>query len=130
MLNTFWRFVVNNLDKPWDWRNLSRRKDALEVAKLYPNFQWYWKHMSYDLCDQSLLELYPDKEWDWKHISSAKWLTIEFILMHSELPWDWESICESHEHICDHIDELHDHIVWKELSNNPRCTEQIIEKYI
>ena len=66
----FWKFIENNLDKPWNWGLLSWN----------PNITF----------DQVLA--HPEKPWHWDGLSRNPRITLNNITNHPELPWDWKGL--------------------------------------
>ena len=94
--NHFWEFVVRNVDKPWDWNALSRRKDGvLEALTKWPNLPWKWCEFNGEWITQSLVEKYHSSPWNWKMLSRLSWIAIDYVLAHPNYDWNWSSLSQS-----------------------------------
>lgn len=63
------------VDKEWDFKALSRRKDA----RFTPKF----------------IQKLVNKGWDWEHFSSQKFITKDFVLETLEKDWNWVLVSEN-----------------------------------
>ena len=67
----YWNeFVLKNLDKPWNWFDLSRN----------PNITWY------------IVKANPNKPWDWYELSSNSNITWDIVISNPDKPWDWDGL--------------------------------------
>ena len=45
----FWKFVEDNLDKPWNWSWLSSNPNlTFDIVLVHPNKPWDWRELSYN----------------------------------------------------------------------------------
>jgi hypothetical protein len=63
----YWKFVKDNIDKPWQWDWLS----------LNPNITF------------DMVQSYPDKSWDWDYLSLNPNITFDIVHAHPDKPWNW-----------------------------------------
>ena len=85
------RDILEYLDKPWDWNNISSNakitmKDILEN----PDKPWDWEGIS---CNPNIImkdvKENPDKPWNWGWVSCNQNLTWAFINAHPDKSWNW-----------------------------------------
>ena len=69
----FFNFILRNMDKPWDWRRLSRN----------PSITW------------EIVEANPDKPWDWYWLSMNPSITWENIETNLNKPWHWVALSQN-----------------------------------
>lgn len=119
-LSEFIQFVVDNIDKPWSWKQLPTNprvtaKDIIATWNILP-----WRPSTITLCqtvtmddintfrsknDESI-EFHwdrlsrllpfsdilnnPNEPWDWKCVSLNPHVTFDKVLEHPEIPWDYD----------------------------------------
>lgn len=95
-----YKYVLNNLHKPWNWFILSLRSDfdfqLLEAnyERLKPYICWQWLSCNRSLPLNFLLK-HKDWNWDWDYINLNPVISLEFVKNYPDLPWDKELLCSN-----------------------------------
>lgn len=91
------KFVLENLDKNWDWVSLSGNENAITIQDIENNINLAWDWLT--VVDRSDLTIdFVDKHVDrecpplWERITRNISITKEDIIKYSHFPWDWERI--------------------------------------
>ncbi len=71
---TFWDLICDNLDKPWNWHDISYN----------PNITW------------DIIQNNPDKPWDWQGISENPNITPRIVKDNPDIPWNWYNLSHNH----------------------------------
>ena len=66
----FWKFIEDNIEKPWSWKWLSSN----------PNLP-----LDYVLA-------HPEKPWEWGCLSRNPSMSMDDVINHPELPWTWDGL--------------------------------------
>ena len=67
----FWKFIEDNIDKPWHWGCLSYNPNiTFDIVQSYPNkpWSWYWLSRNPNITFDNVLA-HPDKPWNWGNLS-------------------------------------------------------------
>ena len=67
-INTFWKYILDNPDKKWDYSALSKN----------PNITW------------DIVKANPDQPWDYLYLSLNSNITWEIVKANPDKPWDYE----------------------------------------
>ena len=118
--NITWDFIINNIDKNWEWRGLSNNQNMTwEIIQANLDKPWNWRILSRraDITWKTIQDN-PDKPWDWDNISRNPNITLDIVKNNNEMEWDWYRISK------------HPNITWKMIGDNqelPWCWEGISE---
>lgn len=87
--NTNIDFVVENADKPFNWKHLSRIVDT-EFIKKYPSVLWDMEeHSEYADVTLEYVEANKDLCWSWRGLSRNKNFDCETIWKNKDKGWYW-----------------------------------------
>ena len=87
----FFQFVLENPDKPWDWKCLSKNpKITMEIVAANPEkpWNWYWLSSNPNITWE-FVAANPEKPWDWGWLSRNPNITWEIVAANPDKPWDW-----------------------------------------
>jgi len=97
-INISWEDIENNLNLPWVWGCVSQNLNITwKILKENINEDWDFSYLSRN---QSLLKNidkiveYPDKNWDWEYLS--EYVTPYVIEKFPKAKFDWFHICKNH----------------------------------
>ena len=95
----FWKFIEDNLDKPWDWNSLSEHPNiTFDIVQSYPKQPWKWG--MYGLSENQNITFdnvlaHPDKPWEWNGLSRNPNITFDIVLAHPDKPWNWNDLSQN-----------------------------------
>ena len=73
------------------------------------------------------------KSWNWSKISQNPSITLDKILDHPTLPWDWKYVARNKNVTMNHLHLILDHSevpgFWEELSFNQNLTVDVVLQY-
>lgn len=130
--------VLNNLDKQWNWHYMARNPNftiniVLKSTKLKCKWDWNWEeilcHLNVTMKDIiNIIRVNQKLEpWHVKSISKNPNLTIDCIIQHPNLKWDWAVISHNPnitiEDITNHSDKPWN---WYNISKNQNITMDFI----
>lgn len=148
-------FVINNLDKKWNWESLSSNSYFVNYDKYHSNSNLPWnmngliqnKNFSFEQLqtinstyylffnlysnneniDWNLLDKYPNMNWDFEALSKNKSLTWDFLKENLDLPWSWYELSQ-HKNITMEIIFSNKHLYWnwESVSKNINISPEII----
>ena len=125
----FWKFIENNIDKPWDWKWLSQNPNiTFDIILAHPDksWNWYWLSLNPNITFDIVLA-HPDKpwKWGWDGLSCNPNIAFDNVLAHSDKPWNW-SWLSSNPNLTFDIVLVHPNKPWdwRELSYNTFSKEK------
>ena len=128
-LDLTWYDVTNFAGRPWNYAFLSGNPCVTwTLVKAFPKIPWNFAWLSRNPSIPVDVVLHnPEHRWDWDYVSRRA--TMNQILAHLYLPWDWWTLS----HLALITDELLDHpeITWRAtgLSVNPSVTLELMERH-
>ena len=145
--------VLDNLDKPWNWRELTR-KFSLEIIDRYPTLSWHWLvidefhtlNIDFVLRHRDRLNIYNstsnkgititdiennvDLGWNWREVSMKEGIKMSFVKQHLTKTLDWYGIsCSTSITLKDIEDNIDLPWIWKSVSKNLNLTIHFVKKY-
>ncbi len=122
--------VIDNLEKPWDWDELSRNRGiSFRDINHYKTFSWNWRYVSRNenVTMKDVLDN-PSYAWDFSALSGNPGIKFQDILDHPEFDWSWDDVSENinitTQNVLNHPD-----FKWNMdlLSTNPAIDMKLIE---
>ena len=95
--NKFFKLILDNPDKNWDWNIISRNPNiTIKIILNNPNENWDWNYISQNpnITMKFILDN-PNKNWNWFCISYGPNITIKNILDNPDKNWDWYGISQN-----------------------------------
>jgi len=115
-------FVIEHIDKPWRWTQMSRyctRIDVFRILERFPDTPVDWVGLSTNECVTAaillqhadkpwsfgelsynraltldMLRAFPRADWFWPAVSRRASITLDQILANRDLSWDWAKVSE------------------------------------
>ena len=90
----FWKFIEDNLDKPWSWRWLSQNPNiTFDIVLAHPNKSWDWNGLSRNPnITFDIVLAHPEQPWDWYWLSLNPNITFDIVQSHPNKPWNWRNL--------------------------------------
>ena len=125
----FWKLIINNPEKPWDWSNISHNPNlTMEMINNNPDKPWDWSGISWNPnLTMEMINNNPDKPWKWSNISWDSKLTTEMINNNPDKPWDWSGISDNNFKNQHHI---HQQQILKKFTLTKQIEEELIQKVL
>ena len=136
--------MKDNIDKPWDWYELSRNKNtAPEIVNDNIDMPWDWYGLS---CNENITWEFVkeniDKPWYWYNLSNNPNITWEVVKENIDKPWDWYEL-SSNKNILLSLDDKANIVlryhsalviqrVWRMVVSNPNyliCRKRLMYEY-
>jgi len=85
--------VIKHPDLPWNWNTITRRAD-IEIIMQNPHCNWSWfvVHYMEDFNPRMVIR-YPDKGWHWYDLSTHPNLTLDIVKRFPNKPWNHTHLC-------------------------------------
>lgn len=130
-------FFVKYIDKPWNWKELSKNDSIdVKIVEEYNNYSWNWNNLSKNpAIKPEFVDKHINYPWKWGTwgLSSNPSITPEFIEKHLNESWDWEkSVLSRNPAINSSFVEKYSNKPWSvnELLYNPSIPLNFTKKYI
>ncbi len=90
----------------------------------------FYAEKQYNMTNQltTLLTRFPTENWDWSYVSKNKCVSMDFIISHPELPWDYMDVFSNPNFTIDLWDIIGE--LYSENDNAPLYTHWVFKSYI
>ena len=90
----FFAFVEANMDRPWDWSELSRNPNiTMDIVEANMDKPWDWDRLSFNPnIVWDIVENNMDKPWHWHALSSNPNITMDIVEATLDKPWSWKGL--------------------------------------
>jgi len=103
-----WKFIEDNINKPWNWDGIS----------------------TFPCINIDIVKSHPEINWNWYSLSANSSISIQDIIQNPHLPWKMNKVCSnSNLTIEDILQNRNLFCNWREITANENMTQNIIEKY-
>jgi hypothetical protein len=117
-------FISDHLLLPWYWEFVGARVTP-EFVEKYHDFSWDWMILSRNPSILPLVHAHPDWPWNWGLLSSNKGLTINDVTSLPDKSWSWSELSKKLP-LKDILD--HQQLSWFDLGRNPTINVSFIKK--
>jgi hypothetical protein len=91
--NEWFRYVLDNPAKPWDWTNVSGNKNISSLTvETHLDLPWDFNELSLWI-DLDVILRHPDRGWNWHRVSSRPDIDLK-IITDNRLPWNWSALSD------------------------------------